>query len=105
MDKREEEKAAERLFSILPADQAQLRALWEEFEECKTPEARFAASLDRFQPLLHNYRTQGRSWKEHRITKDMVLDRNSLISKGAPQLWGYVGKILEDSVKRKYLGE
>jgi putative hydrolase of HD superfamily len=107
VDKRErEEKAAERLFSILPADQAaELRALWEEFEECKTPEARFAASLDRFQPLLHNYRTQGRSWKEHRITKDMVLDRNSLISKGAPQLWGYVGKILEDSVKRKYLGE
>jgi putative hydrolase of HD superfamily len=70
VDKRErEEKAAERLFSILPADQAaELRALWEEFEECKTPEARFAASLDRFQPLLHNYRTQGRSWKEHRIT-------------------------------------
>lgn len=107
LDKRErEEKAAERLFGILPADQAaELRALWEEFEECKSPEARFAASLDRFQPLLHNYRTEGTSWKEHGITKDMVLDRNSLISEGAPRLWSYVGKVLDESVNRKYLKE
>jgi putative hydrolase of HD superfamily len=107
LDKRErEERAADRIFNILPPDQAkEFRDLWEEFEECKTPEARFAASLDRFQPLLHNYKTYGVSWKEHGITKDMVLKRNTLIAEGAPDLWDFTRKIIDDSVEEEYLKE
>ena len=107
LDKRErEEKAADRIFSILPDDQArEIRGLWEEFEECKSPEARFANSLDRLQPLLHNYRTCGRSWKEHGITRDKVLSRNKPIQKGSRRLWTYVEQLIEDSVDRGYLPE
>jgi putative hydrolase of HD superfamily len=107
LDKRErEEKAADRIFNILPADQArELRDLWEEFEECATPEASFAASLDRLQPLLHNYRTCGRSWKKHHITKDRVIERNRHIEKGSRQLWAFVEGLIEESVKKGYLPE
>ncbi|MEJ2725886.1 MAG: HD domain-containing protein, partial [Deltaproteobacteria bacterium] len=63
-----EEKAADRLFGLLPGDQAgELRGLWEEFEARKTAEARFAAALDRVQPVLQNYHTQGEIWKKNRI--------------------------------------
>ncbi len=107
LDKRErEEKAADRIFNILPADQArEIRDLWEEFEECETPEARFAASLDRLQPLLHNYKTCGASWKKHGITKDRVMERNCHIEKGSKQLWAFVERLIEDSVKKGYLSE
>lgn len=107
LDKRErEEKAADRIFGILPDDQArEIRDLWEEFEECETPEARFANALDRFQPLLHNYITRGRSWKEHGITRDRVINRNKPIQEGSRQLWAYVEKLVEDSVDKGYLPE
>ena len=68
-----EQKAAERIFGLLPPDQsAEFRGLWEEFEARQTPEARYAAALDRFQPLLHNYRTGGRAWLDHAVTSDRV---------------------------------
>lgn len=107
LDKRErEEKAADRIFNILPADQArEIRELWEEFEEGVTPEARFANCLDRLQPLLHNYVTCGRSWKEHGINRDRVLTRNRPIEEGSYQLWAYVEQLIEDSVDKGYLPE
>ena len=107
LDKRErEERAADRIFNILPDDQArEVRVLWEEFEECETAEAKFANSLDRFQPLLHNYRTCGRSWKKHGITKDKVLGRNRPIEKGSRQLWAYVEEMIESAVDKGYLPE
>ncbi|MBW1891807.1 MAG: HD domain-containing protein, partial [Deltaproteobacteria bacterium] len=76
-DKLEREtKAADRIFNILPEDQAaSFRSLWDEFEAGKTAEARFAAAMDRLQPLLHNYNTEGGTWKEHRILKDQVIIR------------------------------
>ncbi len=107
LDKRErEERAAERIFNILPEDQGKgIRELWEEFERCETPEAKFANSLDRFQPLLHNYRTCGRSWRKYGVTKDMVLDRNRPIKKGSRKLWAFAKKIIDDSVAKGYLPE
>jgi putative hydrolase of HD superfamily len=68
-DKAERERAAaDRLFALLPEDQAgEVRALWEEFEGMGTPEARFAAALDRLQPLLHNYFTRGEAWRRHGV--------------------------------------
>ncbi|MBA1334655.1 MAG: Phosphohydrolase [Firmicutes bacterium] len=107
LDKRDREvRAADRIFNILPDDQArEFRELWEEFEECNTPEAKFAASLDRFQPLLHNYKTRGLSWKKHGITKGRVIERNSLISEGAPDLWEYARDIIEKAVDNQFLRE
>jgi putative hydrolases of HD superfamily len=99
-----ETAAAERIFHLLPADQAaELRALWDEFEARQTPEARYAAALDRFQPMLHNYRTQGKAWQEHGITADQVLARNQHMAQGAPALWEYAQRFVADAVARGYL--
>lgn len=94
--KQKELNAAERLFNILPEDQGQeLFDLWQEFEQQLTPEAVFAASLDRIQPIILNFISAGKSWKEHNITPDMILERNSVIKKGSPALWNTVKNILK----------
>jgi len=105
LDKKErEEKAADRLFSILPEDQAkELRSLWEEFDAMQTPEARFAAALDRVQPVLLNYLNKGGTWQEHGIKKEQVINRNKHIKDGAPELWDFISQIIEDAVNKKYL--
>ncbi len=104
-DKAEREQAAaDRIFAILPADQAaELRALWDEFEARQTPEARFAAALDRLQPLLHNYNTDGAAWREHGITVDRVIDRNRHMAEGAPELWEYAASFIRDAVEKGFL--
>jgi len=99
-----EKKAADRIFNILPEDQAkELRHLWEEFDEMETPEARFAAALDRLQPLIHNYRTDGVTWKEHNISKKQVLKRNEHIKNGSETLWQYAQMIIEHGEKNGWL--
>jgi putative hydrolase of HD superfamily len=101
-----ESAAADRIFSLLPPDQATaLRVLWEEFEARETPEAKFAAALDRFQPMLHNYLTQGRAWLEHGISSDQVRNRNRHMAEGAPALWKYAEEFVADSVAKGYLSE
>jgi len=105
MDKAERENAAaDRIFGLLPADQAaELRTIWEEFEARQTPEAKYAAALDRFQPMLHNYRTQGKAWQEHGITADQVIARNQHIAEGSPALWDYAKEFVADAVAKGYL--
>ena len=99
-----EVEAADRLFGILPGDQNQwLRDLWEEFEAGATPEARFANALDRFMPLLHNFWTQGTSWKEHGITQDQVQERMAPVQKGSQSLWEYSQQIIHEAVNLGYL--
>lgn len=99
-----EKVAADRLFNILPRDQAEeFRLLWEEFESGETVEAKFANSLDRLQPLLQNYYTQGFAWKENDVTLDMVLKRNKHIEKGSKTLWKYTKELSRDAVDRGYL--
>jgi putative hydrolases of HD superfamily len=104
-DKVERERAAaDRLFALLPADQeAEFRALWDEFEERQTPESRFAASLDRFIPQLHNYNTKGGSWKEHGIPYDQVYAKNLSMREGSEQLWQYAVGVLDKAVAECYL--
>lgn len=104
-DKREREvRAAKRLFGMLPEDQAErFRALWEEFEAGRTPEARFAAAVDRLQPLLHNLLTEGQSWRHHGVELDQVLKRNRSMEQGAPRLWRRVRSLLERAVRRGHL--
>src|SRR5690554_3532616 len=107
MDKEErEKKAAERIFNLLPVDQArEFRAVWEEFEARNTPESRFAAALDRLQPILHNYHTKGHSWIKHGIKKDQVLQRIKPIAESSETLWEYAKDIIEDAVHKGFLLE
>ncbi len=80
--------AADRLFSLLPADLAtELRALWEEFEAHATADARFANAIDRIQPYWQNLRTGGFAWHQHNLTKQQVLARLDPIRTALPALW------------------
>lgn len=89
--KRERElKAADRLFNILPKDQAdRLRGLWDEFEKNITPEARFANSLDKMQPLMLNDASGGKSWTEHDVHNSQVYKRNERTHEGSEAMWKY----------------
>jgi putative hydrolase of HD superfamily len=96
-----EKKAADRLFGLLPEDQTQeLKGLWKEFEARQTAEARFAAALDRLQPILQNYQTEGAMWKKNGISRGQVVARNQPMEDGSPRLWGYVVQLLDDAVKK-----
>ncbi|MGN0667189.1 MAG: HD domain-containing protein [Huintestinicola sp.] len=96
-----EEKAADRLFGMLPDDQRdELRSLWEEFEAMNTPESKFAAAIDRMQPMLLNYSKDGVSWREHGIGYDQVYDRNKHIAEGSEELWSYMESILDMAAEK-----
>ena len=99
--KRERElKAAERIFHLLPEDQAaDVRGLWDEFEEGKTPEARFANTLDKVQPLLLNDRSGGESWREHGVSQEQVIRRNARTPEGSQKLWEYCLPLIAKNVK------
>ena len=99
-----EELAADRIFNLLPADQArEMRDLWEEFEREESAEARFAAALDRLQPLLCNYYTQGGAWKEHGVNAAQVFARNSKIALGSAALWNYARSFLDEALMKGYM--
>ena len=87
-----EAKAADRIFGLLPPDiGASLRTLWEEFEAAETPDARFAKSLDRVQPVMANLMSGGGTWATYNVTYDQLESRvGSKIAKGAPGLWDWV---------------
>jgi putative hydrolase of HD superfamily len=99
-----ERAAADRIFGMLPREQgAELRALWEEFEEQASPEARFAKAMDRLQPLLHNYHTRGGTWAAPGVTRERVLARKRVIGLAAPALWAYAEGLIEDATREGYL--
>jgi putative hydrolase of HD superfamily len=99
-----EHAAADRIFALLPAPQsAAFRALWDEFEERRTPEAKFARALDRLQPMLANYETGGGTWLAHGVTADQVLLRVALIEDGSATLGQYARDLIARSVARGFL--
>ena len=99
-----EARAADRLFGLLPPDQcAEFRALWDEFEARATPEAKFAAAMDRFQPMLLNCLTEGAAWRMHGITSDRVIARNRHIEDGAAEVWTYAAAMIAEAVKAGHL--
>jgi putative hydrolase of HD superfamily len=99
-----EARAADRIFGLLPADQArEFRAFWDEFEAKATPEARFAAAVDRFQPMLLNCRTKGAAWNRHGVTHDRVVARNRHIAEGCAELWRYAERMLQEVVEAGHL--
>lgn len=85
-----EEKAADRIFGMLPEDQAKkFRDLWEEFEAKTTPEAKFARAMDNIQPMMLNASTDGKAWMEHGVYLNQILKRNEITPKGSEELWKY----------------
>lgn len=99
-----EDRAADRIFGLLPSDQARdFRALWDEFEEKQTPEAKFASAIDRFQPMLLNCRTEGAAWRRHGVTHDRVLARNAHVADGCQPLWEYVIAMAQKAVDAGHL--
>jgi putative hydrolase of HD superfamily len=94
-----EAAAADRIFNLLPPDQAaEMRALWDEYEERATPTARFAYSIDRLQPLLLNAAHDGRSWRQHDIDAVRVRAVNAPIADGLPDVWPTASEIIAEAV-------
>lgn len=88
--KQRELAAADRIFGMLPKDQAvRFRRLWDEFEECKTAEARFARTMDNIQPAMLNSKSDGKSWQEKGVRLSQILDRNKNTAEGSKVLWNY----------------
>lgn len=87
-----EQRAADRIFGLLPPDQAaSFRALWEEFEAAETPDAVFAKSLDRVQPVMANLKSGGGTWVSYNVTFDQLESRvGAKVARGAPALWAWV---------------
>lgn len=104
--KEREEKAADHLFSLLPEDQGkQLRSIFEEFEACNTPEAKFARAMDNFQPLLLNHSNGGGDWREHGVTRSIIETRQSKTKPGSNKLYEATEEILDEHVNKGELAE
>ncbi len=84
-----EQRAADRIFGLLPQDQAEgLRSLWDEFEAAETNDAIFAKSLDRAQPIISNLETDGQHWLDYNVTLEQVKSRVGIkVERGAPAIW------------------
>ena len=99
--KAREEAAKERLYSMLPEDQkADLTAIFDEFEERKTPEAKFARALDNLQPLLLNNSNDGGDWRNHDVTVEKVYERQSRTREGSEKLFEVTDKILKENIAK-----
>lgn len=99
--KRERElKAAKRIFHLLPEDQAEeLFQLWEEFEACETPEAKFAHSMDNIQPIMLNDATGGKAWREHQVKKSQVEKRQESTRAGSETIMEVAEEIIRRNVE------
>jgi putative hydrolase of HD superfamily len=92
--------AADRIFNLLPKDQAvKLRGLWDEFEAYETIEARFAHTMDNMQPLMLNDATGGRAWREHQVHDSQVYGRNKRTHEGSEILWQYMEGLIKKNVE------
>lgn len=99
-----EEKAAERIYGLLPQEQGDsLRALWEEFEAMETPEAKFANTLDKIQPVLLTDQAQGKSWREHQVRISQIMERNARTREGSEVLWNYIRGVLEKNADAGFI--
>lgn len=99
-----EQKAADRLFSLLPQEMAaEYRQLWEEFDAMSTPDAMYAAAIDRLQPFISNYKTDGHTWVKHKVSVDKVYARMAPVKDALPALWEFVEYVIRDSCEKGYI--
>ena len=95
-----EAAAADRIFALLPEDQGrEYRALWEEFDAMDTPDSRYAATIDRLQPLVNNYLTGGHTWKLGSVTSDRVYARIAPARDAIPEIWPVICEYIEKAVE------
>lgn len=101
--KERETRAADRIFGLLPGDQEKkLKDLWQEFEEGRTKEAKFARTMDNLQPIMLNAATDGKAWEEHQVHLSQILKRNEKTADGSRFLWKYAYEnFIEPNVKMK----
>lgn len=100
----EELAAAKRIFGILPEEQAkEFIGIWMEFEDGLTDEAKFARSMDRFQPLLQNTSNNGGTWAEYNVNYDKVYNKKKVIEKGSSSIWHYAENLINESVEKGIL--
>lgn len=99
-----EARAADRLFGLLPEDQArEYLGLWREFESNQTPESRFARAIDRMLPVLLNHASHGKAWREHGVTREKIFSVNQeRITLGSPALWEAVRARVEEAEREGY---
>ena len=104
-DKAEREAtAADKLFAQLPSEQdAEIRSLWEEFDAMQTPDAKYAACMDRLQPFLHNTLTGGHTWVESGTNRTSVEKRMSVIKDFMPEVYKWVEQNLDNAVANGWL--
>ena len=104
-DKEEREReAAAKLFGMLESEQGmQIRSLWDEFEEGETAEAKYANAIDRIQPLLLNYLTDGHTWKMGGVSSAQVYKRMDIIRTATPELWNIVEGVIKNSIEKGIL--
>ena len=104
--KEREERAKERIFSLLPEDIAkEFKSLFDEFESFETPESKFAHALDNLQPLMLNNSNNGADWKEHKVTAKQVYERQNKTKLGSLKLMEVADKILKENIKKGTLKE
>ena len=104
--KAREDAAKEKLYSLLPEDQKQeLIALFDEFEESQTPEARFAHAMDNLQPLLLNHSNGGSDWKEHQVNATQVYGRQTKTKLGSEKLFEVTDQIIRENIRKGSLKE
>ncbi|RPI74389.1 MAG: HD domain-containing protein [Desulfobacteraceae bacterium] len=100
-----EKNAAERLFGLLPQDQKnEFMELWQEFEARKSSESKFAAAIDRFEPILQNHLTEYYAWKKHGVTSSQLYEKNKHIQDGSKKIWEIVQQIFAEAGDRGELG-
>lgn len=100
----EELLAAERIFGMLPKELAEeFIAIWKEFEDGKTDEAKFAKAMDRFEPLLQNTSNNGGTWAEFNVPYQKVYEKKKVIKKGSQSIWQYAEKLINESVEKGIL--
>lgn len=99
-----EKAAADKLFSALPEEQGQMiRSLWEEFDAMETPDAKYAACMDRLQPFLHNTLTEGHTWVEGKVNRAMVEKRMGIIRDYMPRVYQWIEANLDNAVEKGWL--
>ncbi len=97
-------KAADRIFGLLPEDQAdEYKNLWLEFEKGESHEAKFVGAIDKFMPMYHNYITEGQQWQKHNVTTSQVIKRNHPIEQGSQVLWQTIHSMLMDAEQKGYI--
>ncbi len=96
-----EEKAAQRIFGMLPdAQRDEMLALFAEFEARKTPEAKFARVMDNLQPLILNDSNNGEDWRKHGVKKSQVVNRQKSTKEGSEEIWAFIRQLIEENVEK-----